>query len=51
MGHTMSFMPAMDVNGLDPWMSQVISSNTVRKVLMVTKRTPLSTNRRASRQH
>ena len=32
-------------------MSQVISSNTVRNVLTVTKRTPASISRRASRQH
>ena len=50
-GQTMSFMPSIDVNGLVPWMSQVISSNTVRNVLTVTNRTPASISRRASRQH
>ena len=38
----MFFMPSIDVNGLEPWMSQVISSNTVRNVLIVTNRTPAS---------
>ncbi len=46
-----SRMPSIDVNGLVPWMSQVISSKTVRNVLTVTNRTPASISRRASRQH
>ena len=50
-GATISRMPSMDVNGLEPWMSQVISSNTVRNELIVTKRTPASTSRRDNRQH
>ena len=50
-GATMFFMPSIDVNGFVPWMSHVISSNTVRNVLIVTNRTPASTSRRASRQH
>ena len=44
-------MPSIDVKGLEPWMSQVISSKTVRNVLIVTNRTPFSTSRRANRQH
>ena len=44
-------MPSIEVNGFEPWMSQVISSNTVRNALIVTNRTPLSISRRASRQH
>ena len=36
----MSRMPSIEVNGLVPWMSQVISLNTVRNVLSVTNRTP-----------
>ena len=47
----MSRIPSIDVNGFEPWMSQVISSKTVRKVLIVTNRTPFSISRRASRQH
>ena len=47
----MFFIPSIDVKGLLPWMSQVISSKTVKKVLMVTNRTPASTSRRASKQH
>ncbi len=49
-GQTMSRIPSIEVNGFEPWMSQVISSNTVRKALIVTNRTPLSISRRASRQ-
>src|SRR5438045_4175876 len=40
----------MSVNGREPWMSQVISSKTVSNMLTVTKRTPRSISRRASRQ-
>ena len=47
----MSRIPSIEVNGFEPWMSQVISSNTVRNALIVTNRTPLSISRRASRQH
>jgi hypothetical protein len=36
----MSRIPSMLVKGLEPWMSQVISPNTVMKVFTVTKRTP-----------
>ena len=43
--------PGLLVKGFEPWMSQVISSNTVRNVLTVTNRTPASINRLASRQH
>ena len=50
-GQTMSCIPSIDVNGFEPWMSQVISSKTVRNVLTVTNRTPASISRRASRQH
>jgi hypothetical protein len=42
----MFFIPSIEVNGLVPWMSQVISLNTVRNVLMVTNRTPASISRR-----
>ena len=51
MGATMSLIPVMEVKGLDPWMSQVISLKTVMNVLIVTNRTPASTSRRARRQH
>ena len=51
MGATMSRIPWIEVNGFEPWMSHVISSNTVMNVLMVTNRTPASINRRASKQH
>ena len=41
----------MSVNGFDPWMSQVTSSNTVSNMFTVTNRTPASISRRAIRQH
>ena len=46
----MSLIPSIEVNGFDPWMSQVISSKTVRNALMVTNLTPLSISRLARRQ-
>ena len=49
-GATMSRIPSIDVNGFEPWMSQVISSNTVMNVFTVTNRTPASIKRRASKQ-
>ena len=37
------------VNGFDPWMSHVTSSNTVSNMFTVTNRTPASIRRRAIR--
>src|SRR2546425_6276676 len=42
-------MLLMEVNGADPWMSHVSSLKTVSNMLMVTKRTPRSIRRLASR--
>jgi len=41
---------SIGLNGAEPWMSHVISLNTVSNMFTVTKRTPDSTRRRASRQ-
>ena len=48
--HSMLQFLLMGLNGADPWMSQVISLNTVSNMFTVTNRTPASTRRRASRQ-
>ena len=40
----------MGLKGAEPWMSQVISLKTVSNMFTVTKRTPASISRRASRQ-
>ena len=48
-GTTSSAICWMSVNGREPWMSQVISLNTVSNMFTVTKRTPASISRRAKR--